>query len=48
MVRVGAHLIEVGTVEAGKRADLILVDGNPLEDIRRLRNIVRVMANGRL
>ena len=39
---------EVGTVEAGKRADLILVDGNPLEDIRRLRNVLRVIAGGRL
>ena len=24
---------ELGTLEAGKRADLILVDGNPLENI---------------
>src|SRR5690349_22468550 len=27
---------EVGTVEAGKRADLILVDADPLADIRNL------------
>lgn len=39
---------EVGTVEAGKRADLILVDADPLQDIRNLRRVFRVMANGRL
>jgi imidazolonepropionase-like amidohydrolase len=37
-----------GTIEAGKRADLILVDGNPLADIRDLRKVSRVVANGRL
>jgi len=37
-----------GTVEAGKRADLILVDGNPLERIGDLRKVSRVVANGRL
>ena len=37
-----------GTVEAGKRADLILVDGNPLENISDLRKVSRVVANGRL
>ncbi|SPE38066.1 hypothetical protein SBA6_800002 [Candidatus Sulfopaludibacter sp. SbA6] len=37
-----------GTVEAGKRADLILVDGNPLENIGDLRKVSRVVANGRL
>jgi imidazolonepropionase-like amidohydrolase len=39
---------EVGTVEAGKRADLILVDGDPLKDIRVLRRVTRVIANGRI
>ena len=37
-----------GTVEPGKRADLLLVQGNPLDDIRNLRRVVRVVANGRL
>jgi imidazolonepropionase-like amidohydrolase len=37
-----------GTIETGKRADLILVDGNPLADIRDLRKVSRVVANGRL
>ena len=27
---------EIGTIEPGKRADLILVDGDPLQDLRRL------------
>jgi imidazolonepropionase-like amidohydrolase len=39
---------ETGTVEAGKRADLILVDGNPLQDIRDLRKVSRVIVNGRM
>jgi len=39
---------EVGTVEAGKRADLILVEGNPLESISNLRNVRWVVAAGRL
>lgn len=39
---------ESGTVEAGKRADLILVNGNPLEDFSALRKVTRVVADGRL
>ncbi len=37
---------EVGTVEAGKRADLILVDGNPLEHFSDLRRVKRVVVKG--
>ncbi|HLX46110.1 MAG TPA: amidohydrolase family protein [Bryobacteraceae bacterium] len=37
---------ESGTVEAGKRADLILVDADPLRDISNLRKVSRVVANG--
>ena len=29
---------ETGTIEVGKAADLLVVDGNPLEDVRVLRN----------
>ena len=37
-----------GTVEKGKRADLILVNGNPLEDIHNTRNVELVITNGRM
>lgn len=33
---------EVGTIEPGKLADLIVVDGNPLEDIRMLQEDTRI------
>jgi imidazolonepropionase-like amidohydrolase len=39
---------ETGTVEAGKRADLILVGGSPLEDIHNIRKVESVIANGRM
>ncbi|TYP71018.1 amidohydrolase family protein [Aquimarina intermedia] len=38
---------EIGTVEAGKFADLILLDANPLKDIRNTRQIAGVFVNGR-
>lgn len=36
-----------GTIEAGKRADLVLVDANPLTDITNVSKISGVMARGR-
>ena len=36
----------IGTVEAGKFADLVLLDANPLEDIRNTRKIAGVFFNG--
>jgi imidazolonepropionase-like amidohydrolase len=36
-----------GTIEVGKRADLILVDQNPLDDISNLKNHSGVMVAGR-
>jgi imidazolonepropionase-like amidohydrolase len=37
---------ELGTVEAGKRADLIIVNGNPLESIQNIRKVEFVVTNG--
>jgi imidazolonepropionase-like amidohydrolase len=39
---------EVGTVEVGKAADLIIVDGNPLENISNIRKVQIVVTNGRV
>jgi imidazolonepropionase-like amidohydrolase len=37
---------DVGTLERGKRADLIVVDGDPLRDISNIRRIRQVMTGG--
>jgi imidazolonepropionase-like amidohydrolase len=37
----------VGYGGCGKRADLLLVRGNPLEDLRALRNVEGVVLRGR-
>ena len=39
-------LREWGTIERGKRADLVLLSGNPLEDIRHTARIVGVAMGG--
>lgn len=36
----------IGSLEPGKLADLLLVDGDPSRDIRALRKVRRVMLNG--
>ena len=41
-------LDSLGTVSKGKLADLVLLDANPLLDIRNTRRISAVIANGRL
>lgn len=38
----------IGTLEVGKLADMIAVEGNPLEDIRSLENVKWVMRAGRV
>jgi imidazolonepropionase-like amidohydrolase len=38
---------EWGTIEAGKRADLVLLEANPLEDIRNTSRIEAVVIGGR-
>ncbi len=36
----------LGTVEAGKLADLIVVDGDPLRDLARMAHLELVVKNG--
>ena len=42
-----SHKDNFGTIEVGQRADLILVDNNPLEDISNLKKHSGVMVAGR-
>ncbi len=50
--KVGADYLgmgrELGTIEEGKLADLIVVDGNPLENIAHARRIEAVIKNGEI
>jgi imidazolonepropionase-like amidohydrolase len=39
---------DLGTIEVGKWADLVLLDGDPLADIRNTRRIWQVVHDGRL
>ena len=39
---------EVGTIEAGKRADIIILDANPLDNISNIRKVRFVITQGRL
>ncbi len=47
---VAAQLLKIddrlGTIEPGKVADIVAVDGNPLEDIRAMRKVIFVMKDG--
>jgi Tol biopolymer transport system component len=45
LLNVGADL---GTVEVGKLADLVIVDGNPLVDIKDARKVRKVVKNGKV
>ena len=46
----GAEIIgleqEIGSIEPGKLADLVVLDANPLEDIRNSNTVFRVIKNG--
>jgi imidazolonepropionase-like amidohydrolase len=37
---------QLGTLEAGKQADIIVVDGDPLADIQSMANVIVVIKNG--
>ena len=38
----------IGSIAPGMQADIIAVDGDPLEDITALRRVVFVMKDGRV
>jgi imidazolonepropionase-like amidohydrolase len=46
--RVLGHADSLGSVDVGKLADLVLLDGDPLADIRNTQRIRAVVADGRL
>jgi len=50
--RIGAEALGIdnilGTVEEGKIADLVVVEGDPLSDINKLENVVMVMQSGKI
>ncbi|WP_139921357.1 amidohydrolase family protein [Hymenobacter sp. DG01] len=37
---------EIGTIEAGKQADLVLIDGDPEKDIQQVRRMELVFKQG--
>lgn len=52
LTRIGANILgrqrDLGTIEPGKLADIIVVDGNPLYDITALAHVETVVKGGRV
>lgn len=50
--RIGAEAIDVvdrlGTIEKGKLADLLVIDGDPLKDIKDLRKVAVIVQEGKI
>jgi imidazolonepropionase-like amidohydrolase len=38
----------IGTLDPGKQADLVLIDGNPLADVNHLLKVVTTIKGGRI
>ena len=39
---------DIGSLQAGKLADIVVIDGDPLQDIRQSEKVAWTMVNGRL
>jgi imidazolonepropionase-like amidohydrolase len=52
LTRIGATILgkqrDLGTIEAGKFADIIVITGNPLFDITALAHVEKVIKGGRV
>jgi imidazolonepropionase-like amidohydrolase len=50
--KIGAEVSDaadkLGTIEEGKIADLLVIEGDPLEDIRNLRNVTVIIQDGKI
>ena len=40
--------MDLGSIEVGKLADLVVIDGNPLANVKDLRRVKLVMKDGQL
>jgi imidazolonepropionase-like amidohydrolase len=49
-IKTGAELLglqnDIGTIEKGKYADIIVVDGDPLTDVKALQKVTQTMKGG--
>ncbi|MEI9476551.1 MAG: amidohydrolase family protein [Deltaproteobacteria bacterium] len=38
----------IGTIEAGKKADIVIIDGDPLKNIKKMKDVTTVIKNGKV